>query len=211
MNTQITHHVQFIVIAALVVLSFNAARADDLNPPDFRDDPLSVYAHWEQIPGTPFLELTGYNSVDDTDPDTTLYPMNPPDIIEPEDNNYEFYLPNFIDKLPIKYMRLQLTWEGSDLPLDVIGLAGSDGINPVYGNIVYSSPVTTLADPTAILYYQYHDIEFEPNPDQERWLVHVTDDVQLVQAVADTVSTVPEPATLLLLGIGGLVLQRRRL
>jgi hypothetical protein len=176
MKTQITQPVRFIVIAALAAVLTTTVFADDLNPPAYRDDPLSVFAHYEQIPGTPFLELTGYNTVDDTDPDTTLYPMAPPNIIEPETNNYEFYLPNFIDKLPIKYMRLQLTWEGSNLPPDVVGLAGSDGINPVFGNIVYSSPVTPLVDPTAVLYYQYHDIEFKPNPDQERWLVHVPDD-----------------------------------
>ena len=69
-----------------------------------------------------------------------------------------------------------------------------------------SSPVT----PTATGFYQYYDIEFKPNPDAERWTVFLPDNAVLIQAVADTVSTIPEPSTLSILSLGGLVLFGKR-
>ena len=207
MNTRIKKLVQYTAIAVIVALSGPVTLGDDLNPPDYRGDPLSVHAHWNVIPGTPFLELTDFSWQDDADPGTTLHPLRPPDPVEPTgDKDYQFDLPNWIDEMPVKYMRLQLTWMFiPDEP--TIDISGVDGIDPVPGNIVFTSPVENVAPET---YYQYYDIEFYPNPDVERWTVFLPDSAELVQTVADTVSTIPEPATLSVLGLGSLVLLRRR-
>ena len=212
MNTQIRNQVRFIIVVAIAALTVNISLADDLNPPAYRGDPLSVYAHWQLDPaGTNSLVLdptnpAQYNWVDDSDPTTFLDPLPVSAVVDGPD--YQFDLPNFVDDLPIKHMRLQLTWLNDPTPLSITGLSGIDSSGPVTSTIVFSSPVLTV-DPAAGIYYQYHDIDFKPNPDAERWLI-ISPNAPLVQVVADTVSTVPEPATLSLLALGSLGLLRRR-
>ena len=80
MKTQLQKHVQIFAVVAIAVLTFNAAVADDVNPPAYRGDPLSVYAHWQNVPGTPLVQLdptdpTQFNSWDDSDPSTYLVPV----------------------------------------------------------------------------------------------------------------------------------------
>ncbi len=211
MKTQIQNHVRILIVALIAALTINVTLADDLNPPTYRGDPLSVYAHWQNLPGTPLLVLdptdpTQFNWVDDSDPTTFLDPLPVSDVVIGPD--YQFNLPNFVDNLPVKYMRLQVTWQLDPTPPPIIGLSGEESGNPVPGNIVYSSPVT-IVDPAAAIFYQYYDIEFYPNPDHERWVI-ISPNAPLVQVVADTVSTVPEPATLALLCVGSLGLLRKR-
>ena len=208
MYTQIKNQVRFLIVVAIAALTVNISLADDLNPPAYRGDPLSVHAHWQNIDGTAGLTLVDFSSQDDADPTTTLHPLQPSDYITPTaDKIYQFDLPNFIDKLPIKYMRLQLTWTGDATAPSVFDISGVDDGSLVPGAVVFTSPVDPLATGA---FYQYYDIEFKPNPDFERWLVHLSDNNFLVQAVADTVSTVPEPATLSLLAMGSIAFFRRR-
>jgi hypothetical protein len=199
-------HVHFLAIAAIAAFTINISLADDLNPPAYRGDPLSVYAHWQGAPGTPFLLLDNFNAVDNADPLTFLDPLQPPPLVLGPD--YLFELPNFVDDLPIKYMRLQLTWELDPAGPDIIDIFGEDSGGLVSGNIVYTSPLLTV-DPAAAIFYQYYDIEFKPNPDLERWFI-ISPNAPLVQVVVDTVSTVPEPATMILLGLGGLLIRKRK-
>ena len=76
METQIKNHVRMLVVVAVAALTLNVAFADDLNPPVYRGDPLSVYAHWQLgTTGTNDLVLNPanpaqYNWVDDSDPTT---------------------------------------------------------------------------------------------------------------------------------------------
>jgi len=212
MYTQIKNQVRFLIVVAIAALTVNISLADDLNPPAYRGDPLSVYAHWQLDPaGTSSLVLdptnpAQYNWVDDSDPTTFLDLLPVSAVVTGPD--YQFDLPNFVDDLPIKHMRLQVTWLNDPTPLPIIGLSGIDSSGPVTSTVVFTSPVLTV-DPAAGIFYQYHDIEFKPNPDAERWVI-ISPNAQLVQVVADTVSTVPEPATLSLLALGSLGLLRRR-
>ena len=212
MKTQIKNHVRILIVVAIAALIVNVTLADDLNPPAYRGDPLSVYAHWQDpLDGTLDLHLTGFAAVDDVgDPTTTLDPLPVSAVVNGPD--YQFDLPNWIDKMPVKYMRLQLTWHTDPAvpptPLTILGLSGEESGSPVPGNIVFSSAITPVNADGSIV-YQYHDIEFYPNPDWERWLI-ISPNEPLVQVVADTVSTVPEPATLSLIAFGSLAFLRKR-
>jgi hypothetical protein len=212
MKTQIQKHVQMIAVIAITVFTLNVALADDLNPPTYRGDPLSVFAHWQLDPtGTNALVLnpadpTQYDWVDDSDPATFLDPLPVSAVVTGPD--YQFDLPNFVDDLPIKYMRLQVTWLNDPTPLPIVGLSAFDPTGTVTSSVVFSSPVLTV-DPAAAIYYQYHDIEFKPNPDFERWVI-ISPNAPIIQVVADTVSTVPEPATLSLIALGSLAFLRKR-
>ena len=215
MNAHIKKHVQYLLITVLVSLSGTIALGDDLNAPLFRGLPLSVHAHWQlATDGTNNLELIDFSWVDDSDPTTYLDPFLPPsDIVSPgAANQYLFDLPNIIDDLPVKYFRLQLTWTFTpDPPLDIL-LSGQEdtgtGIVGVPAIFVGSSGVLPGTDPGT--YFQSYDYEFYPNPDFERWAVFLPDNALLVQAVVDTISTVPEPASLSVLALGSLILFGKR-
>lgn len=213
MNIQIKKLVQYYAIVFLVVCGSVFVYGDDLNPPAYRGDPLSVHAHWQLVPGTVILDLTDFSFVDDTDPGTTLDPLPPSNPVDPiadptgAGKAYQFDLPNWIDDLPVKHMRIQLTWEDTGAPPVINGLSGIDSSGAVVVNPVYSSAIVPGNDPFTL--YQYHDFALYPNPDAERWLVTLPDNVLLTQVVADTVSTVPEPATIILLGLGSLLLRKK--
>ncbi len=209
MNIQKYNLLLLAVLAAVLLIPSGPAVADDLNPPSYRGDPLSVFAEWQLIPGTTILNLTQYNWVDDNDPSTTLHPLQVSNPVQPNSANaYQFQLPNFIDNMPIKHLRLQLTWINTpQLPLSIQTQA-LDGVNTVWGTIVNTSTPVPVAAINGM--YQYFDIDYVPNPDFERVNVHLPADAVLWQAVIDTVSTVPEPATLGILGLGALLTIRSR-
>jgi hypothetical protein len=197
------------VLAALAVALFTGvALADDLTPPPYRGNPLSVQAEWQLLPGTNFLNLTASNWVDDTDPTTTLHPLPFSTPVQPNADAYQFQLPNWIDQMPVKYMRVQLTWQGNLLPPVSIASQALDGINTVIGTITYVSPLQV--DASGIKAYQYYDFKFMPNPDFERINIQMAPNSLLTQVVVDTVSTVPEPATLALIGIGAMIFRKNK-
>lgn len=183
--------------------------ADDLNPPPYRGDPLSVFAEWQLIPGSTILNLTQSNWVDDNDPTTVLHPMPFPTSVAPNNpGHYQFQIPNWIDNMPIKYLRAQLTWMVNlNAPISIASQA-LEGANTFWGQIVYVSPVVVDASQTYA--YQYYDLIYLPNPDFERLDIVLQPDSVLTQLVVDTVSTVPEPSSLAILAIGALSLIQRK-
>jgi hypothetical protein len=197
-----------LVVVSILVLSGSSAFADDLNPPSYRGNPLSVNAEWQLVFGTNFLNLTQWSSIDDSDSATNLYPFfTPSPQIQPMGDIYQFQVPNWVDQMPVKYMRLQLTWLGTTQPPINLFSEGLDGVNLISGVITYSSPVQAISPAFT---YQYFDFEFHPNLDFERVHIQLPPNGLLSQVVVDTVSTVPEPATIGLLGLGVLSLLRRK-
>jgi hypothetical protein len=210
MKTQIRKYIPFIAIVAVLAFASSSLLADDLTPPPWRGSPLSVWAEWQLIPGSTALQVLPWTAIDDADPATTLSPIPITALVQPTTaNEYDFRVPNWIDNEPIKFMRLQLTWEGTaQLPMSVLSQA-YDGANIISGSVAFVS--TPVLAPNGVGYYQYYDIEFKPNPDFEDIRVALPPDGHLTQVVIDTVSTVPEPATMAILALGGLVLRGKRL
>ncbi len=211
MNARIRKHngVALVLGICLVLgLSWAPARGDDLNPPPYRGEPLSVYAHWVGDPAVG-LVLESFSAVDDDDPSTSLYPMDPGvSIVAGAAGIYEFQVPNFIDEMPIKYLRLQLTWEGTTLPPRSVITDGYMATGEAVPGFVTSAS-TPLAYTQPDGGYQYFDIEYRPNPAFERIQVALPPNSVLVQAVVDSIS-IPEPASLALMAFGGLAFLRQR-
>ena len=208
MKTQIKNQfVLFLTATVVLTFSWSIARGDDLNPPSYRGNPLSVNAQWNFVPGSTILNMTNWSSEDDTDPTTYLYPnFTPTSQIQPTGGIYQLQLPNWVDNMPIKDMRLQLAWGGTNqLPFNIFS-QGLDGTNLINATITSVSPLIT----TSAGYYEYVDFKFIPNPDFERIGLQLPATNYLTQIVVDTVSTIPEPATMSLFGLGALTLIRRK-
>lgn len=194
-------------IMLLIVLSAPVS-ADDLNPPDYRGLPLSVFVHWAGTGGS--LHEPIWNWVDDNDPSTYIEPGFVPSLtIVPDPYGYSLEIPNIVDELPLKKLRIQLTWQGTTQPPISISAEGFDG------GVIVPGIVTGITNPLVFTQpdggYQYFDIEFRPNPDFEILHVNLPQNAKLVQVVVDSISTVPEPATVGLLALGSVVTMRRRL
>lgn len=200
-----------LLVAIALLISWNFVLADDLNPPSYRGLPLSVHAHWSGDTGLPMQP--DWHWIDDTDPATYLFPGLSPSFIvigDPAGSGsiYQFTVPNIVDELPLKLLRIQLTWVGTTKPPIDISAHGLEGNGDVTGVVAFASSPNIYTQPDGG--YQYFDIEFRPNPDYEVIDIYLPEKAELVQVVIDSISTVPEPATLSILALGGVVMMYRR-
>jgi len=207
MKTQKRNLIQsYFILIILLVSSF--VLADDLNPPSYRGGPLSVHTHW-LADASGQLYLDQFFSVDDADPTATyLYPLQPTVFMNPTTGIYDFRIPNFVDELPLKLLRLQLTWIGTTMPPLGVSALGNDNYQWLPGVVTFISSPLVFTQPDGG--YQYFDIEFKPNPDWETINIQLSPDAQLVQVVIDSISTIPEPATMGLLAFGSIAVMRYR-
>lgn len=126
----------------------------------------------------------------------------------------EIFIPNFVDPLPLKKLRIQVTYEPGSSGLDplVVGVTGvDDPAGTVPGILV--DHVVDDEDPSDTLAYFYEDWVVYPNPDYELIELFVPFGVTLDEVIVDTVSTVPVPGALYLfasaLALGGIKLRKR--
>ncbi|MEQ8208831.1 MAG: hypothetical protein RH917_03285 [Lacipirellulaceae bacterium] len=187
-------------------ISVDFAAGDDLEPAPFRGDPNSVLAKFD---------LQGQANLDSfsegANPTFPLFPL--PATITQDPTGAPFYqveLPNYIDDLPLKLMRIQYSWFGQTGDAQTVTINVSPNVPGGSIALVDSGPITPVPGvPNA--FHRYDDFEIRPNPDFEsiqveffnsdpRWLIF------------DTISTVPEPSTLSLglLLVAGLTTQRWR-
>lgn len=195
------------------------AQADDLNPPPWRNDPLTTPHSYlakfevENYPGGlvgPDIEMIGPSSPYQLDPTRpTLEEVGNQGPLE-----YQVILPNFIDPLPIKRVRVQFSWYPGDpdptTNPSFPGNATVQNISPMDSTgaatfaKVYESPIDIFPDPLdpqRNIAYKYEDYHIWPNPDWEIFDVAYFDgDPRWL--IIDTIS-IPEPSTILL--VGGLV------
>ncbi|MCK4660574.1 MAG: PEP-CTERM sorting domain-containing protein [Phycisphaerae bacterium] len=212
-----------LILATLVVslASPTAASADDLIPPAWRGEPGSTYQAWtfDTEPTSGIL----YPEVDDNE-------FGSPAILDsywPDDSDWlalhdgrpgvwnpywEFYveLPNDDAALPLKDIYIQITWneydeEGANVgrPAPSVYWPSGEYTNSVELDVEYPLESNWM-------YSRWH-VRIWPNPDSES--IEVISDngwneLVIDQIVVDTIC-IPEPATLVLLGLGGLAVLRR--
>ncbi|MDP6044373.1 MAG: PEP-CTERM sorting domain-containing protein [Phycisphaerae bacterium] len=211
--------VMAICLISVTALLAGDALGDDFAPPPWvRGDPLTTATEWE------FLTDANSHTISDGNTVTTVEggfgpatvsisgaPGNEPvwsigdgdgkwtaSLNGPMDMLFE--IGNWEDLEPVKYLRIQVTYGGSAPSISSISAA-----HQTVAPVVITPTGTTNFSTTQILF----EYEMNPNPFFEIFIMETPPGSSINQVVVDTIST-PEPATLSLLGLGGLAVLRRR-
>jgi hypothetical protein len=108
---------------------------------------------------------------------------------------------NFDADQPLKRIWMQLTYYAADGALPYVQT------DPTY----FDMDILAKQDAGGGYWSVTYDIQIRPNPASEVIIIEPRDcTLFLDEIVIDTICTVPEPASILLLGLGGLGLLRRR-
>lgn len=169
--------------------------------PSYRGDPNSVHAIFDW--GSDAWNVTLFESV------SGGYPLDQTSASASDDGmDVTVILPNFIDPLPMKLMRIQLFFDG---PVDSDLLEGEITAYDPTGAVVVNDAGDLGSVTASVLYF---DFELFPNPDWEQAVLYGNENANilpgnLLRMEFDTVSIIPEPATLGVLLAGGLAAMLR--
>ncbi|MEM9083332.1 MAG: hypothetical protein AAGB34_07030 [Planctomycetota bacterium] len=168
--------------------------------PAYRDQPNSVHAIFS-------FQGTGSWTTDTFSTGPAGFPLDPTNP-SASDNGVDttIVLPNFIDELPLKMIRLQLFFNGP-VPDDLIRL-GVEAFDP------QSTDSIIVGGSSGLLSTHFLDIEIRPNPDWERITIFGDSPGNIIpgnlfRIEIDTIS-IPTPGTTATLGLAALLAIRRR-
>lgn len=200
------------LFSLVLVLSFSAvALADDLNPPAWRGQPGSTWGEWVFSTNNPHeAPVAGFN------PFGNPFMNAQPGFLQqwqpifdgrqgvwPLSGVIEVDIPNNPVANPEKWIQVQITWKpqaAGEVP----------GIGAHIGPIGTPNPFNGALKSQQLLpdgwTYSIYDIVLTPNPSRE--IVRVDGAIMVDQLVIDTIC-IPEPLTLSLLAVGGLLLRRK--
>ena len=192
--------------------------AEDLNPPEWRGEEGSTLQIWEFFsadnPAAPDVDQNPYGSavaeVTGDFPFTQWLSVDPVDTTAEGVWRFEDYMrldiPNQPIDNPYKLIRIQLTLstgDDADMPADIAIMA--DGTEVPADQISFLG-MTQLSE---YYYHATYDIVIYPNPTEESIYIQPRDCTLYVDEVVVDTICVPEPASLLLLSLVGLLVRRR--
>ena len=194
--------VSAVLLTTAVVLVIAGPMSAGPFDPAYRGDPNSVHAIFDWVTFASVWNTTLF------DVGPSIHPLDPTVPFASDDGkDMRIGLPNFIDELPLKLMRIQLMFDGAvsgdSIAYDVFPF---DPLPTAWNVAGGSGPGVSNA--------HWVDIEIVPNPDSEQIIVYGSGNAipgNLLRIEVDTVSMVPEPATLTMLVplLGGLAFLRR--
>jgi len=210
--------------------------ADDFNPPPWdREDPFATAAEWDFTDPADDANNNDFRGDERWLPDgaeVTQQPGNtghgtfvmfgPDDginwdqqsslVTNPGGNGGQIVIDfdNIFDDRPLKWLRIRITAASSPdapIPMDSVEVMGFDATD---GDVTARRTATSFTPDSATGRFNWgQDWELRPNPDWERIFLNVAPDTAVDQIVTDAYS-IPEPASLALVGLGGLVMLYRR-
>ena len=208
------------IVCGLMVLCFAAsvfAGPVELIP-EYRDQPNSVHVVYDNTDQGWVQSL--FNAVP-ADPAYPLFEAVDNGFISEnnDDENFTSYtvaIPNYVDGLEVKHMRVQLVFT-NEVSIDDIS------IDNIYTSFTAPTEWEQVASSEGYSDVHFFDIDIYPNPDWEwielTWMHPVEDGLadgsslgdypELSSIEIDTIS-VPEPGTISLLVLGGVSLLKRR-
>jgi len=208
-------HTVFIAIFTAIFLMESMVLGDDLQPPTWRGDNQTTSARWE------------FSTNDDTpDPDfefntngassmTILTGIGQEYLPEwggrqgiwPLSGAMEVEIPNFDIPNEFKVIWVQLTWAGQ---VELNPPRVWEKTTETFGTLEFEQILEPTNEPPPVNPNWHHwtyEIVISPNPASET--VRIDGAIVVDQVVIDTIC-IPEPAALGMLGMGGIVLFRRR-
>jgi hypothetical protein len=207
---------KIVPVSVLMLVCVASSRADNLYAPPYAGDPLSYEAHWDfntapnfgtglppdseaSTPGTGNETLHGGFSTHidlsgewTWDGDSSILPVN-------DSGGMGVNVINWVDDEPLKLLRIQIYWSGLAAPV-VLDVFGVEQTLQLPGNRDDGFTGTGVI---------VEDWEIEPNPDWEQIQIDVPGGTSIDQIDVHSVS-LPEPASLVLMGAAGLILLARR-
>ena len=204
-----------VAMLASVAFSMTAVKADDLYPPPWRGQSGTTFEEWQfstpnpitppepgyvnpwGVPSAHAYPGTGQYWVDSWGGHQGMWPLS---------GTVEITIPNRPEPYPYKDIWVQLTWAkqvSSSTPVVW------DLLHNVQGTIIHNVVLgpTGYPAPNDLWYHTTFKIHLEPNPASE--IVKIDGTLVLDQVVIDTICA-PEPTTIGLLGIGAMLVLRRR-
>ena len=203
------------VCITLFCLICQAALADDLNEPPWRGQPGTTLTEWTCGDSNP-NPLPVYELNPNGDSVMSVYPgvgqewwnvWGGRQGVWPLSGTIEIEIPNYPIQNPYKEIWVQLTW-APQAP-DTYPIV-SEQLTATPGSLLAEVQLEPTLEPPPADDFWYHStfvIHLEPNPAFE--IVRIDGAIMVDQIVIDTICA-PEPVTLVMLGIGGLLLRRKR-
>lgn len=205
----------WLVCLIVSCLSFQAVVANDIVIPPWRGQPGTTFAEWTFSDSSP-TPLPVLEDNPNGSSSTNVYPgvgqewwdvWGGRQGVWPLSGTIEIEIPNYDVANPYKDIWIQLTWAPQALdtvPYVWEKLTGTDAT--VVGEIMLD-PTGEPPPADDNWYHTTYEIHLEPNPSVE--IVRIDGAIMVDQIVIDTICA-PEPASLLVLAVGGLMLRKKR-